>query len=754
MRRKRTTFLPPGMVAVSSALLLAGCLSDSNSRGDAPFVQPQLVSGSKPIIEVDGLRFRDLNANNELDDYEDWRLSNDQRVDDLVARMSIREAAGLMMIDTLNGGCEGAIPDAADDYINNQNMRRLIFRNVVSLDGRCGPDRGITPGNTLTPFQAAEYMNSIQELAEASRLGVPVLFKSNARNHYDDDPRVGINAAAGSFTSFPKEPGLAAAALGEEALRPGQGMTIINKFADVMGKEWESIGLRGMYGYMADLSTEPRWYRVHETFTEDSDLASNIMATLVNSLQGGPLSPESSVALTLKHFPGGGPQEMGLDPHYSFGKNQIYPANNFEDHLKPFQAAIDAGVASIMPYYGVPIEVTYKGVTYDQVGYSFSKQVVTDLLRDELGFSGYVNSDTGVITERSWGLEDKTVSQRIASAIDAGTDVLSGFHDLSQIIGLVDAGLLSEERIKTSAGRVLEPMFKLGLFENPYVDSENAEGVVGSDESRAVARDIMRKSIVLLQNKLGGDGLKVLPLRQGASVYVMGIAPGDVESYGYQVTDGEPVDSSGNPLPRPSAARDDYALIRVKVENQGSLLRSYRSKGSETGDNPELLNPLTGETWGAQDPCRMYPMVNPQCVDDMFGLGLVFGGPVPWEVNDLSFTAMAEAETWQMSPSLSEIQAVMSEVGAENTVLSVYFRNPYVLDDASGLKDAGAIMATFGVDNPSLMDVVSGQFAPQGRLPFALANNLSAVVDNAPDAPGYPAEDTLFDFNFGLTFED
>jgi len=182
-------------------------------------------------------------------------------------------------------------------------------------------------------------------------------------------------------------------------------MEVVKGFAKVMGQEWKALGIRGMYGYMADLATEPRWYRVHETFTEDADLGANIMKTLVENLQGGPLNPASPVALTMKHFPGGGPQEMGLDPHYAFGKNQVYPAGNFGYHLKPFKAAIDAGVSSIMPYYGVPIEVSYEGVRYEQTGMAFSKQIVTDLLRGKLGFKGYVNSDTGIVNDRAWGLE-------------------------------------------------------------------------------------------------------------------------------------------------------------------------------------------------------------------------------------------------------------------------------------------------------------------------------------------------------------
>jgi beta-glucosidase len=508
---------------------------------------------------------------------------------------------------------------------------------------------------------------------------------------------------------------------------------------------------------------------VHETFTEDADLAANIMKTLVGHLQGGPLNPASPVALTMKHFPGGGPQEMGLDPHYSFGKNQVYPAGNFGWHLKPWQAAIDAGVSSIMPYYGVPIDVTYEGVHYEQTGMAFSKQIVTDLLRGKLGFKGYVNSDTGVINDRAWGLEGKTVPERVAAAINGGTETLSGFNDVKTITDLVAAGLLTEARVTEAARRLLKPLFELGLFENPYVDDAQAATAVGSEANRTAGLDVQRKSLVLLQNQ-GAVGAKALPVAAGASVYTMGIDSTDAKKYFASLTNGETDaagvaltrDTAGNVVNRPSAAGFDRAIIRVEVGNTGTGV--YRSKDVATGANPAFVNPLMGKTWGEQDPCVTHAAQNPQCVDDGYlggpnPNGLVFGGAFPWEVDNLSFTTMAASKSWRISPSLADIQAVMREIGPDKVVLSINFRQPYVIDEASGLRSVGALVAGFGVSNTALLDVLSGKVLatgaavkPQGKLPFALASNLQAVVDNQSDAPGYPAADTLFPFGHGLTY--
>ena len=732
--------------------LLAGCGSDDDPPVPAPEPkQPVIGARTKAVLTVDGKQFKDSNGNGSLDAYEDWRRPVQERVDHLVSLMTIEEKAGLMLIDTMNAGPAGALPASAANFVETQHMRRFIFRSVVIEGGT---------GAQVSPQQAAAFTNAVQAMSEASRLGIPSVFKSNARNHYEKDPRVGISEAAGAFTEFPKEAGLAAAALGSGD------MSLIRSFATVMGDEWKAIGLRGMYGYMADLSTEPRWYRVHETFTENADLNADIMRTLVQTLQGPTVrdgtsvTPDSAVALTLKHFPGGGPQEMGLDAHYAHGKNQVYPGGNFGYHLKPFMAAVEAGVSAVMPYYGVPIQVTYEGVTYEQTGMAFSKQIVTDLLRGKLGFAGYVNSDTGVVNDRAWGLEMKSVPERVAAAINGGTETLSGFNVNKTIVDLVAAGLVTEARVTESAKRLLKEQFQLGLFEDPYVDAPNAANVVGNAAHRAVGMDLQRKSVVLLQNREQAGGGKTLPLRAGAKVYTMGLAKQDVEKYGHVVTDGEALVGGV----RPSAAGHDYAIIRVEVSNNrlvpGTTTRAtstYRSNDPATGGR---INPATNAAWGAEDRC-----VSPQkyaaddagkpCLDN----GLNFGGSFPWENGKLSFTEMETAESWLVSPSLGDVQAVMNEVGADKTVLAIYFRQPYVLDDASGLKNAGAIVASFGVSNTALLDVLGGKVLatgaavkPHGKMPFALATRVQAILDNQPDVPGYPAADTLFPYGFGLTY--
>jgi beta-glucosidase len=701
-----------------------------------------------------------------------------KRAADLVRRMTLAEKAGMMLIATNNPDCGGGISDRGRDLIDTQKMTRFILRAKVNTQA---PDCSVKltgfalrGGYAQTPSQTAGFTNAVQEKLEGGRLGIPAVFKDNARNHVEVNPMFGIAAGAGAFTEFPKEAGLAAAALGAGAPVTPDGaipkdlkgdMSIIREFTGVMSEEWKAIGLRGMYGYMADLTTEPRWARAHETFTEDADLMTDIIGELVGGLQGlvrkdgASLSPNSAVALTIKHFPGGGPQEMGWDPHYTFGKNQFYTDTTgkygFGYHLKPFNAAIKGGVASIMPYYGVPIGVTYQGVKYDEFGMAFSKQIVTDLLRKKLGFKGYVNSDSGVIETRGWGLESYrnnsatgkpfTPADRTAIAIKSGSDVLSEFSVNKTITDLVAQRLLNERKhIDPAVTRLLIEQFQLGLFENPYVDGEAAAAKIGKPENRALGLDVQRKSVVLLQNR--GS---LLPLKSGSKVYALGFRADDIASRGLMVS-AKPADA-------------DAVLIKVMISNAGA--RNYKSNDPATGGKPvapefSLIDPRTGKrqsTWGAQDPCVYERGVSTgaESPDGCLDSSLIFGGAFPWEVNMLALSDIAKAQSWTMTPSLPDIQAAMRDAGDPGkVVISIYFRNPYVLDDASGVKSAGALIATFGVSDGAQLDIISGKAKPQGRLPFALPRTTQSVLGQHPDAPGYSEtkDGSLFLYGYGLGY--
>jgi beta-glucosidase len=249
----------------------------------------------------------------------------------------------------------------------------------------------------------------------------------------------------------------------------------------------------------------------------------------VEGMQGDELGPESVACMT-KHFPGGGAQEDGEDPHFPYGKNQIYPGRRFALHLIPFHAALEAGTALIMPYYGVPIGLD----DIEEVGFGFNRDVITGLLRETLGFDGVVCTDWKVLTDtvlngglieaKCWGVEHLSVGERIVKALDAGVDQFGGEHCTDELIELVRAGRVTEARVDASARRLLHDKFKLGLFDDPFVDTRSAATVVGAQTHRDLGELAQRRSIVLLKNgcqQATPTGL--LPLGKATKLYTEGV---------------------------------------------------------------------------------------------------------------------------------------------------------------------------------------------------------------------------------------
>jgi beta-glucosidase len=501
-------------LAVSFLALFGSCSSNKMSNSS---MQPQLGSRTVETLKINDLQFKDLNKNHKLDKYEDWRLPIDERVQDLIGLMTIEEKIGFMLISTtrMNGDNVFGTPDLRgakaeitngfneEDLVSNVNMftRKPLPYPQMSASGttkgvmerhlRHFILRANTPAKIM-----AEWSNNLQALCETSRLGIPAIVASNPRNHVTTDASVGLSVGTTAFSKWPGELGIAAM----------RDLKLTREFAEISAKEWCAVGLRKGYQYMADMATEPRWQRVEGTFGEDADLTSRIITEVVLGFQGTKLGTHS-VALTTKHFPGGGPQVGGQDSHFEWGKFAHYPGGMFDYHVKPFKAAIDAGTSSIMPYYSAP-----KGKEFEEVGFSYNKAIIQDLLRGKLGFKGIVNSDTGPIDMMPWGVEKLTIQERYQKAVLAGVDIFSGTADPTLLLETVKKGLITEGRINESIARLLKEKFALGLFENPYVDVEAAIKLVGNTDFQKRADIALRKSIVLLRNDA-----KLLPLSINSS---------------------------------------------------------------------------------------------------------------------------------------------------------------------------------------------------------------------------------------------
>jgi beta-glucosidase len=479
--------------------------------------QPILGSQGVPIITSQGYEFKDLNKNGKLDLYEDWRLPNEARVKDLISQMTLEEKIGFMLISTTRMEGDYAFQQDApkaeiksgfneEDLVQNINMfsKKPLPVPVMSA---VGTTKGVTQYNlrhfilraNTSAKNIAEWSNKLQQLCESSKLGIPAIVASNPRNHITIDASVGLSVGTTIFSKWPGELGLAAM----------RDLELTREFADIARQEWAAVGLRKGYMYMADLATEPRWQRVEGTFGENADLAASMIREITLGFQKNKLET-GSIALTIKHFPGGGPQVDGQDPHFVWGQDQHYPGNMFEYHLKPFQAAIDAGTSAIMPYYAKPINTKYEAVAF-----AYNKAIINDLLRIKMGFKGIINSDTGPIEMMPWGVENLSVLERYQKAIDCGVDLFSGTGDPTLLLETVKKGMVSESRINQSIERLLTEKFELGLFENPYVDVSYAEKTVGNSEFQKKGDLAFRKAIVLLRNNA-----KLLPIKKGTKVYL------------------------------------------------------------------------------------------------------------------------------------------------------------------------------------------------------------------------------------------
>lgn len=478
--------------------------------------------------------------------YEDPALPVMERVGILLGQMTLEEKAGLFFQTMITMNPDGTLSDgdatfglpSTDEYLNG---------------------RGMSHFNLLTGAPSAEAMacwhNRLQEVAAQTRLGIPVTLSSDPRHSYSDNPLAALSA--GAFSVWPENLGLAATR--DEALVEG--------FADIARREYTAVGIRVALHPQIDLATEPRWSRQLGTFGEDVELTSRLGAAYIRGFQGAELG-QDSVATMTKHFPGGGPQLDGEDPHFAHGREQVYPGDQFELHLKPFEAAFEAGTSQIMPYYGMPV-----GTEHEEVGFGFNKSVITGLLRERYGFDGVVCTDWGLINDasimgapfpaRAWGVEHLSPEERMIKALEAGVDQFGGEACPEMLIELVRRGRVSEDRLDVSARRLLREKFVLGLFdERRYVDVEAAVAIVGNAEFRAAGEAAQRASVTLLTN----DG--TLPMPRGAKIYVEGVDPRVVAGYGTVVASPQEADVA---LLRIAAPFEERPTAFENLFHSGSL---------------------------------------------------------------------------------------------------------------------------------------------------------------------------------------
>ena len=416
--------------------------------------------------------------------YRDASLPIDQRVEDLLSRMTVEEKAGqlvcLMGWDSYQ--ILGKKVNVSKKFIKEQNDLHVGMYWAVF---RADPWTKKTLSNGLNPALAAEAANAMQRyVIEHSRLGIPVFIAEEAPHGH-----MAIGA-----TVFPTGLGMAAT----------WSQDIMQQAGEVIGKEIRLQGGHISYGPVLDLSREPRWSRVEETLGEDPYLGGVLGAAMVKGLGGGNLSLPYSTIATLKHFIAYGTTEGGQNG----ARTIVGPRELKQAFLPPFRRVLDAGALSVMTSYN----------SLDGVPCTANRQLLTEVLRDEWGFNrGFVVSDLFSIDGIRGTHHTAATSQDAAiQALLAGVDVDLGGNCFARLVDAVNNGTVSEEALNTAVKRVLRLKFEMGLFENPYVDAKAAARVVNDNHAIATAWRSAQESITLLKN----DG--ILPLNKDKTVAVIG----------------------------------------------------------------------------------------------------------------------------------------------------------------------------------------------------------------------------------------
>lgn len=447
----------------------------------------------------------------------------------LIGKLSLYEKAKILFVNTGSNPAVTTLEEAKTDGrvdfmkilglasadVNNPYFDPLsVFSYKTVLNGIRG---GVNRASTAPDELIAYFNNALEQTTEyvaASGDGVafPFILMDNPVN-----------------TGYPNTLGMAAAVMGDVAA--GGDYSMIEEYAKEDAKLWAAKGYDIMHGPMNSLPTDPRWSKVSDTYGEDPEVSANIMTAIITAYQNGDtgVNGAGSIANIIKRFPGDGSSYLGFEGHSKIGEWRLNPTlGSMENyHLIPFQAAVDVGVSGVMTSYsratgdGVRSALqVYRGVELpgSDVGTVFDSTLLTTLLRDTMGSTGFVNSDTQSLGSQAYGVDGLDNEDKIIKALQAGTDVF-GEKDLSdEIMGAVNKGDLDIEVLERADYNRIMPLMRMGRFENPYVDPQNAakveEQVYADTEDDKL--EAYRKQYVLLKNDVN-----VLPFADNSKkIYV------------------------------------------------------------------------------------------------------------------------------------------------------------------------------------------------------------------------------------------
>lgn len=718
---------------------------------------PEIGVAGASVLEQDGLVFRDLEGTGELLPYEDWRLTPKERAEDLVQRLTPEEMMGLM----LNSSYQPvpAMPGA--------------MRDVGTYDGKTFPESQTAKPFELTDQQkemlqkeglrhilaarqkdvetAVKWSNGLQSLAESLPHGIPVNIATDPRHRVQSGDEVEFRNSSSQISKWPEGVGMAVV----------HDVELCREYADIVSKEYRALGITTMLGPQIDLSTDPRWFRFYDTLGADPDLACAMAQAYCDGLQTtsstGGWGRESVVAM-VKHWPGGGTGEGGRDAHYPFGKYAVYPGNRLEQHIRPFVEGamkLKGGTkacGAVMPYYNIPWNQDTK---YGQnVGNSYNEYIIKDLLIGKYGYQGVICTDWGVIDDmtpqvgmfvlggKCHGVENLSIPERVLRMMKNGVNQFGDLDSRKYVeqayaLGCEQDGREAmDEILKLSAYKLLLNLFRLGLFENPYLDLEQSLKVVGHQEFVKKGLLAQRKSVVLLKNKE-----HVLPLQKGLKVYVPNRHIKEHYSFVRFKTpaqDVEPVKKAlleqyFQPVEDPACA--DAALVFIDSPF-----------GSGGYDQEDLLAGQTGYR-----PISL--QYRPYRADNARPRSIAGGDPREADDNR---SYRGKEETTANEADLDLVIRAREQMGEKPVIVCIQMKNPTVLSELEPYADA--VLAEFGVQQTVVLDAVTGGFIPSGRIPFIIPADMETVERHCEDVgddmePYQDEEGHRYGFGYGMNFD-
>lgn len=721
-------------------VLLTACKNTITEQRYSQFILIQQTQGPDlgynplsgvSILYQDDYAFKDLNQNGELDIYEDWRETPSKRAQDLAQQISIEQIAGLMLYSPHM---------VVNDSVPNEKIISCLLQDQM---------RHILVTKVKNAYTAALWHNNLQAIAEAQPFGIPTNNSSDPRNYTEADGE--FNAGSGGdISQWPREIGLAATF----------DMDIIHRHAHIASIEYRALGITTTLSPQIDLSTDPRWRRFYGTFSEDADLCTDIARVYTDAFQTTPGSPSGwgnqSVNCMAKHWPGGGTGEGGRDAHYCFGQYGVYPGNNFEEHLLPFtQGALQldgptSSAAAIMPYYTISYGIDPSG---ENVANGYSRYIITDLLREKYGFDGVVCTDWTITADnpsvetmngKPWGVEHLSVDERHFQAIYAGCDQFGGNDDKQPILAAYQLWCQrfgkesAEQRFRASAQRLLLNFFRVGVFENPYVDPNYTAQVVGCKEFVKEGYDAQLKSIVMLKNHQ-----QVMPIKKGAKVYFpkryypasigfFSRHQPNIAHYDWQI-DTALIKQYYQLTDDPNEA--DFALLYI-FSPEGNW--GYSEKDVQQGGTGYVPISLQYEDYTATSARAQS----------------IAGGDIKESFTNRTYLGKSDY-SYNRYDMLQVIQTKQM-MGDKPVIVLVQPARPFIPAEIEPYSDG--LLLGFGVKDQAYLDILCGDAEPYGLLPMQLPKDMHTVEtqleDMAHDMECYTDTDGhTYDFAFGMNWK-